>query len=212
MEEFDSIVRCAERVEEGYWYKLEAYAIVLLGLASGARHKELREGKVWELSLREGMETYHVEHPKGEGSYGELRDAPLRPECLPFLRRYLKRRKEKMVERPDNELLFPALRDDIDGKLSANSITRMVRFVGNDAAVVKLDLHKCRRTYGQMLLDEGASIEEVSVLMGHASTATTEKYYCRRRQQQASFSARNLWGNHVQNPDTGTDRMSPKTP
>lgn len=32
-----------------------------------------------------------------------------------------------------------------------------------------------------------------SVLMGHEITAITEKYYCRRKQQQASMNVRNLW-------------------
>lgn len=203
-EEFNFIVQGAEKVDPANWYKIESYAIVVLGLASGARHKELKEGKVHDLCLRSGDEHYHIEHPKGEDSYGETRDPPLRPECQPFLRKYLQKRKEMLVKRPDNEFLFPALRDKADGKLSSNSITRMVRFVGQDAQVVKLDLHKCRRTFGQMLLDEGVSIEVVSVLMGHASTAMTEKFYCRRRQQQASFSVRNIWGKNVPDPTPKT--------
>ena len=91
------------------------------------------------------------------------------------------------------------------------SIAKMVRSVGKDAHVEKMDLHKCRRTYGQMLLDEGAGIEEVSVLMGHSTTAMTEKYYCRRRQQQASDSARRLWGGNasVQDADSMPDVKNP---
>ena len=198
LEEFDRIIRSADKVEIGDWSKMESYAIVILGLASGARHKELKEGKISDLCLKdEGMESYHIEHPKGEDTYGEARDPPLRPECVPFLRKYCLVRKEMQAKRPDNLFLFPALRDRVDGKLSTNSITEMVRSVGKDAHVNKLDLHKCRRTFGQMLLDEGMSIEKVSVLMGHASTATTEKYYCRMKQQQASVSARNIWGRNA---------------
>ena len=46
----------------------------------------------------------------------------------------------------------------------------MVRRVGENAGVAGLDLHKCRWTYGQSLLDEGADIETVNVLFGHADT------------------------------------------
>ena len=197
MEEFDRIVHSADLVYIGNWNKMESYAIVILGLASGARHKELREGKLSDLNLKPGKESYHIEHPKGEDTYGEARDPPLRPECIPFLRRYFQKRREMNAKGPDNLFLFPAFRDKIDGKLSANSITKMVRAVGKDARVDGLDLHKCRRTFGQMLLDEGMGIEDVSVLMGHASTAPTERYYCRRKQQQASVSARNLWGRNA---------------
>jgi integrase len=103
-------------------------------------------------------------------------------------------RNEMQAKLPDNVFLFPALKDKDDGKLSTNSITEMVRSVGKAAHVDKLNLHKCRRTFGQMLLDEGVSIEVVSVLMEHTSTAMTEKFYCRRKQQQASVSVRNTWG------------------
>ena len=56
---------------------MESYAIVISGLASGARHKELKEGKLSDLSLKHGKESYHIEHPKGEDTYGEARDPPL---------------------------------------------------------------------------------------------------------------------------------------
>lgn len=210
-DEYGRIVQGTSKVDANDWNKMESYAIVVLGLASGARHKELREGRVEDLCLRDGDEHYHIAHPKGEATYGEERDPPIRLECLTFLRKYLQKRKEMLAKRPDNEFLFPAFRDKVDGKLSANSITKMVRSVGRDAQVVGLDLHKCRRTYGQMLLDEGASIEEVSVLMGHASTAMTEKYYCRRRHQQAAGSARNLWGRNVLYPTLQT-QPDAKTP
>jgi integrase len=37
-----------------------------------------------------------------------------------------------------------------------------------------------RRTFGQVLLNRGVSIETVSLTLGHASTRTTETYYCRK--------------------------------
>ena len=204
MDEFERIVQSANVIDPANWSKMESHAIVMLGLASGARHKELKEGKIIDLCLRIGAEHYHIEHPKGEDTYGEMRDPPIRPECVPFLRRYLQKRKEMIAIHPDNEFLFPAFRDKGDGKLSTNSIAKMVRSVGKDSQVDKMDLHKCRRTYGQMLLDEGAGIEEVSVLLGHSTTAMTEKYYCRRRQQQASDSARRLWGGNASAQDAGS--------
>jgi hypothetical protein len=39
----------------------------------------------------------------------------------------------------------------------------------------------CRRSYGQTAKDLGLSIEDVSVLLGHSSTKTTEEYYARVR-------------------------------
>ena len=50
---------------------------------------------------------------------------------------------------------------------------------------VKFDLRMCRRTFGQRYLDSDVDIESVSVLMGHASTKTTEGFYSRKRLNKA---------------------------
>ena len=59
---------------------------------------------------------------------------------------------------------------------------------------VDFDHRALRRTWGQGLLDAGLSEEEVSVLLGHASTVTTAKYYARTRQDGARDAARRAWG------------------
>ena len=45
---------------------------------------------------------------------------------------------------------------------------------------MKFEIRTLRRTYGQLLLDRGVSIDAVSKSMGHSSTKTTETYYCRK--------------------------------
>ena len=45
---------------------------------------------------------------------------------------------------------------------------------GSKELGIDSDLRKCRRTYGQRLVDAEASISVVSVVMGHLSTMTTE--------------------------------------
>ena len=42
-----------------------------------------------------------------------------------------------------------------------------------------------RPTGGQLALDAGVPIDQVSQSMGHASTQTTERYYCRARAEPA---------------------------
>ena len=58
---------------------------------------------------------------------------------------------------------------------------------------VKFDLRMCCRTFGQRYLDSDVDIESVSVLMGHASTKTTEGFYSRKRLNKAIDNARNSW-------------------
>ena len=50
---------------------------------------------------------------------------------------------------------------------------------------MEFDGRKCRRPYDQYPKDMGASIENVSVNMGHSSTKTTERYYARQRSERA---------------------------
>ena len=45
---------------------------------------------------------------------------------------------------------------------------------------VEFTRHSLRRTYGQNLLNRGVPIETVSLALGHSSTLTTEKHYCRK--------------------------------
>lgn len=44
-----------------------------------------------------------------------------------------------------------------------------------------------------MLLDGGVPEECVSVLLGHASTATTNRYYARTRERSAIAAVREMW-------------------
>ena len=41
--------------------------------------------------------------------------------------------------------------------------------------------------------DEGVDIESISVLMGHGSSKTTEKYYARKRNDKAAEEAMKTW-------------------
>ena len=97
-----------------------------------------------------------------------------------------------LVKHTDCEILFPPFRNHEDGRSSSNSITKMVGWFGQDTGAKGVDLQKCYRTFGQMLFNDRAGIEEVSALMGHVSIAMTEKEYCRRRQQQRALTVRRL--------------------
>lgn len=57
----------------------------------------------------------------------------------------------------------------------------------------RFDLRQCRRTFGQRYLDNGLDIESTSLLMGHASTKTTEGFYSRKRLDMAIENAIGTW-------------------
>jgi site-specific recombinase XerD len=109
------------------------------------------------------------------------------------LTKYLKKRNRLVAERqPGNQALFPALRANGDGRLSSNTLQKLKRLVEQETET-KFDLRTCRRTYGQLSIDQGMPLESVSVLMGHNTTKTTEIYYCRKRQDTANREARETW-------------------
>ncbi|HXZ23979.1 MAG TPA: hypothetical protein VEH08_04510, partial [Methanomassiliicoccales archaeon] len=94
---------------------------------------------------------------------------------------------------PMNQALFPAFRDrEGDGYLSSNSLQKMKSLV-EEQTKTKFELRACRRTFGQNLIDQGASVESVSILLGHCTTKTTETYYARKRQDDAIREVSTLW-------------------
>ena len=77
----------------------------------------------------------------------------------------------------DSPSLFPS-KESSSGFLSDNTI-RQIKKVVEDDIDVEFELRQCRRTFGQRNLDRGLEIESASVLMGHATTNTTERFYSR---------------------------------
>jgi integrase len=87
--------------------------------------------------------------------------------------------------------LFFTLGGDF-GHMSGNSIRRAKSIVERDIGK-RFEYRDCRRAYGDMYLKKGATIEQVSVAMGHASTEPTETYYCRKSESQVNRELRELW-------------------
>ncbi|MBR4227028.1 MAG: site-specific integrase, partial [Candidatus Methanomethylophilaceae archaeon] len=71
--------------------------------------------------------------------------------------------------------------------------------------VEKFDLRGCRRTFGQMAIDDGQDIHDVSLVMGHSSVVTTQRHYCDKDERRASRDMLEQWrekrnanGGHIQ--------------
>ncbi len=189
--DFEIIIKASEKVRDDDWRLLQAYAVVILSICAGLRNKELRLSDVSDLDTNDWI--FHARRVKGEDTYGQARDTPVRPEGRKLLTRYLIVRKRMVADRcPENNALFPALGDKQDGYYVGNSLQKMKVLVEQDAGI-KFDLRMCRRTFGQLALDEGMSIESVSRFMGHSNTKTTENCYCRRKNELAIKEARKLW-------------------
>ncbi len=167
---------------------VRSYAVAAFFLGAGLRSKELRLLDLDDLDTDSWILT--VIHVKGEDSYGHSRIVLIAPEFHPIIENYLRLRS---VQCAGSDSIFPPIVPGCSDHLSSNSILRILSLCEKDCGVF-CDTRTFRRSYGQGLLDRGIdSIESVSVLMGHSSTRTTERYYARRKNDSAIAAARAVY-------------------
>ena len=187
---FRAILDAYENIDHQDFRVARAFPLVLMYIGTGARNKELRLAKVSDVDTVEW--TIYLEHVKGEETYGEPRNVPIPQELIPVIKQYLYDRDVYLAaHRKHSDALFFQLGGDFSF-LSGNSI-RSAKQIVEQAIGKKFELRDCRRGFGDMYIKKGMSIEEVSVMMGHASTRTTEHYYCRKSESDVIKKARKLW-------------------
>lgn len=173
-----AIIKKAMEVDMDDWPRMTKYATVIMSFGAGLRSKELRLCDINCINTSADGWTVDVLHPKGEGKYGEERVAPIIPEVQPFLKRYFVARAKHIENTKATTYAFITGTKATDGYLSANSLRKYADDISVETGI-DVDLRKCRRTYGQILIDMGVEISKVSVAMGHKSTRTTEQHYAR---------------------------------
>lgn len=83
-------------------------------------------------------------------------------------------------------------------KSALSSWDRTLRILFRKAGIDGGHAHRFRDTFSVSLLENGASLEEVSVLLGHASVKVTEKHYApwvKSRQDRLEERVRATWQN-----------------
>lgn len=164
---------------------LRACASVMIPLATGLRPQEVRYVRDVDFDAR--LTELRVAHPKGMDTYGLVRVVPIHPDGVPAIRRYL----EAFHTSGHSGYIFQGPHGD--GMPVAGNTQRKWREYVERGTGLDLDHRILRRTWGQMLLDGGVPEECVSVLLGHASTATTNRYYARTRERAAIDAVRRVW-------------------
>lgn len=189
-EVYDLILERSKVIDPTDFNLVRAYTLVLMCINTGTRNKEIRFSEVRDLDTTSWL--FDIVHVKGEDSYGQPREVPIPPEIRQLILTYLLARQKWVVDNSvKSQALFPS-KDSADGFLSGNAIRKIKEVVEEDLGI-DFDLRECRRTFGQRYLDSDLDIESVSVLMGHASTKTTESFYSRKRLTKAVESAKRTW-------------------
>ncbi len=104
------------------------------------------------------------------------RSIPISPELRPHLERWLGFTKREGLYHADGPFLVTRNRTAMKPQYVEQVVARVATRAGLARRVTP---HTLRRTFGSDLVNRGVRLEVVSRLLGHASTAITEKAYAR---------------------------------
>lgn len=157
-EEIEACRECAQGDREK--------ALLELMLSTGLRVGEIAALRIEDIDFH-GRKV-HVQEGK---SYSAERDVYLSIRARNAVRRYAKDRKGGYMFQPSRNM-------DPDRKVGVGTIEKVAKQVGERAGVhCKTTVHVFRKTFASETYRRTGNVKLVSVLLGHASTEITEKYY-----------------------------------
>ena len=142
---------------------LKHWTIMATFYATGIRCNELRLLKVEDIDSQRML--IHIRNGKGQIP----RDVPLSPALLERLRIYWRWRKPK-------DWLFPS-KQRPQHPMEDKSIRHLCANAGRRAGVKRhVHPHVFRHSFATLLLDQGADLRTIQVLLGHVDIQTTARY------------------------------------
>jgi len=143
-------------------------ALVEVLYATGLRVSELVSLRAGDLNLDEGYLTCI-----GKGD--KQRMVPLGQEAVAAVRRYLADGRGALRRRKSSPWLFVNARDG--GPLSRIGFWKVLRHYGRQAGIERdLSPHVVRHSFATHLLDRGADLRMIQLMLGHADLSTTQIY------------------------------------
>jgi site-specific recombinase XerD len=140
--------------------------LLLMLYGTGLRRSELLQLKVSDIDSQRMV----VRVERGKGGHG--REVPLSPTLLTALREYYR------WMRPQT-YLFPGTQDGwrTDRPLTSKVVWEAVRFAARAAGINRrVSPHTLRHSYATHLLEAGADLRTIQVLLGHADLTHTTVY------------------------------------
>lgn len=148
--------------------------------ATGLRVSELVGLKVTEVSLSEG-----VVRATGKGSKTRL--VPLGEEALDWITRYLKEARPEILHGQMSDSLFVTQRGDA---MTRQAFWYLIKRHAKLAGITKvMSPHVLRHAFATHLLNHGADLRVVQMLLGHADISTTQIYTHVARERLKSLHA-----------------------
>ena len=146
-------------------------ALLYVSYFTGLRSKEMAGLKVGDVFTTEGELKEEVTLRSATTKGGKKRLCYLtNPKLMEALITYLK-------ERSEEDLTAPLFLSQKGGAFSPNSMQMLFSTIyQKEAGIDGATSHSGRRTFATKLLNNGANIKELQILMGHSSINTTAIY------------------------------------
>lgn len=135
--------------------------------ACGLRVSELTSLTVSEINLRQG-----VVRIMGKGSKERL--VPLGEEAVYWLQQYMEKIRPQLTGGRLMDVVFPSNRQQ---KMTRQTFWHRIKFYAKKAGIEKaLSPHTLRHAFATHLLNHGADLRVVQLLLGHSDLSTTQIY------------------------------------
>lgn len=135
--------------------------------ACGLRVSELVGLETSQINLRMG-----VIRVTGKGDKERL--IPMGEEAMDWLVRYWRDGRPALLKQPESEVLFPSLRGT---KMTRQTFWHRIKHHATVAGINKpLSPHTLRHAFATHLLNHGADLRVVQLLLGHSDLSTTQIY------------------------------------
>lgn len=163
----DEVVSLLDAPDLGQPLGLRDRAMLELLYACGLRVSELVDLKVTEIGLQEG-----VIRVTGKGSKTRL--VPMGEEALEWIGRYLKEARPDILQRRLSDTLFVTQRGEA---MTRQAFWYLIKRYALRAGIHKpISPHVLRHAFATHLLNHGADLRVVQMLLGHADISTTQIY------------------------------------
>jgi integrase/recombinase XerD len=143
-------------------------ALLELLYASGMRVSELLSIKPADLNLDEGYLSCI-----GKGD--KQRIVPMGQQAADWVRRYMHEGRSALMHRKSSPWLFVNARDG--GALSRVGFWKVLKAYGLEAGITgEISPHVLRHSFATHLLERGADLRAIQIMLGHADLSTTQIY------------------------------------
>jgi len=149
--------------------------------ASGLRVSELVGLTLSQLNLQQGL-------VKVIGKGNKERLVPLGEEALGWVERYLREARGLLLGASQSDVLFPSRRGSA---MTRQAFWQLIKRYALQAGISKpLSPHTLRHAFATHLLNHGADLRVVQLLLGHSSLSTTQIYTHVARERLKELHAR----------------------